>query len=96
MHDSIETPIGYVTVDSDGKTVEVRFKPTVAGSVRHELRDEGDGHVSVYAMGRKPPKPNQEITQNGSTFEVVGVRKNGSGYDVLNGNTGSWERWVED
>ena len=23
-------------------------------------------------------------------------RKNGSGYDVLNGNTGSWERWVED
>lgn len=96
MHDSIETAIGYVVIDSDGESVRVTFKPTVAGEVRHEVRDGDGGHVSVYTMGKTPPKPMQEITQNGSTFEVLGVRKSGSGYDVLNGNTKTWEKWVED
>ena len=92
MHDFVETPIGYVIVDSDGETVSVSFKQTVEGSVRHDVH----GLTSLFRLGKRPPKPQQEITQNGSTFEVIGVRVNGDGYDVLNGNTGAWEKWVED
>lgn len=96
MHDFIETQIGYVIVDCDGERAEVRFRPTVTGSVRHDVTEEDGVPVTVYSIGKKPPKPMQEITQNGSTFEVLGVRRSGSGYDVLNGNTKCWERWVED
>lgn len=91
MHEVVDTPIGSLVIDCDGTEVEVAFKQSVDGVVGVAL----DGNRVRYSIGRKPPKEHSEITQNGSTFEVIGVRMNGDGYDVLNGNTGVWEKWVE-
>ena len=91
MHSEVETPIGTLTIEGDGKEVEVACVPSgepVAVTV--------EGRVATFSTERRPPAPMSEITQNGSTFEVLDTRRNGDGYDVLNGNTGVWEKWLED
>lgn len=94
MHETIDTPIGIVAVDYDGDSVQVSFKSTVSGEVIHETTDSDGTFASKFSIGVAPPKPHDEITQNGSTFEVISVRRSVDGYDVLNGNTGVWEKWV--
>jgi len=91
MYDEVETPIGIVTVESDIDSVDVSFVPN-SGMPTLSV----EGRTATFSLGVKPPAKNSEITQNGSTFEVLDVRPNGRGYDVLNGNTKVWEKWVED
>lgn len=96
MRNVIETPIGYLNVESDGYDVTVTLKPTMSGKVRHEVKEVGGCMASVFSIGKRVPRPYEEITQNGSTFEVLGTRRSGDGYEVLNGNTRVWEKWLED
>lgn len=91
MYEEVETPIGVVTVECDADSVDVSFVPD-SGAPALEV----DGHTVTFTRGVKPPAKNSEVTQNGSTFEVLDVRPNGSGYDVLNGNTKVWEKWLGD
>jgi len=90
MRHEIETPIGLVSMEFDERSCEVAFLP------EHGEADVAveDGSVTFSIRG-KAPSPGREVTQNGSTFEVIDVRRNGDGYDVLNGNTKVWERWLE-
>lgn len=91
MYEEVETPIGVVTVECDADSVDVSFVPN-SGVPALSV----EGHTVTFSQGVKPPAKNSEITQNGSTFEVLDVRPNGSGYDVLNGNTKVWEKWLGD
>lgn len=91
----VTTDHGTVIVSWDENSVTVSIetpneKPT---EVTQEERPESMS-MTVRFGGRAPHK-GDEVTQNGSTFEVIGVRRNGDGYDVLNGNTETWEKWVE-
>lgn len=93
--DFVSTDIGEVQVLTDGDgTVLVRFHPNDPNCVMARF-DAGSCTLTVSRL-RKPPARHSEVTQNGSTFEVLDVRPNGRGYDVLNGNTKVWEKWVED
>lgn len=93
MHETVETPIGYVIVEASDNSAKVSFKQTAFGDLEADY--DGDGRTVTFVVS-KSPRLNSEVTQNGSTFEVIGVRKSDGGYDVLNGNTGCWEKWVED
>lgn len=90
----IATSIGEVQVleDVDGVIVRFHANDRKAISVGFE---EGDMTMTVSTR-KRPPARYSEVTQNGSTFEVLDVRQTGGGYDLLNGNTKTWERWVED
>lgn len=89
------TDIGEVQVltDADGEVL-VRFHPNDPNSVMTRF-DAETCTLTVSKLRRKPVK-HSEVTQNGSTFEVLDVRPNGHGYDVLNGNTKVWEKWLGD
>ena len=91
MHSETDIGIGTLIVNEGVGWAEVSIIP-YEGAIEASLED---GTVTFTTVSRKPVK-NSEITQNGSTFEVIDVRENGSGYDVLNGNTKTWEKWVED
>lgn len=91
MYQEVETPIGVVTVEYDAGSVDVSFVPN-SGIPTLSV----EGHTVTFSQGVKPPAKNSEVTQNRSTFEVLDVRPNGSGYDVLNGNTKVWEKWLGD
>lgn len=93
-NDFVETSIGQVNVSEEDGVVTVAFHANDTDTLRC-LLEYGEVPTMTLRKGRKVPKPFQEVTQNGSTFEVLGVRANGAGYDLLNGNTGVWEPWVE-
>lgn len=90
MRREIDVPTGTVAIEADDSEVEVSFLPSEGNA---DVAIEGD---AVTFRMRKKPVTNSEVTQNGCTFEIVDFRRNGDGYDVLNGNTGVWEKWVED
>ena len=93
--DFVSTDIGEVQVltDVDG-AVLVRFHPNDPNGVM--ARYDADSCTLTVSRLRKLPARYSEVTQNGSTFEVLDVRPNGAGYDVLNGNTKVWEKWLGD
>lgn len=94
----IKTEQGKFTFEEGEGSLSVKFTPT---SNVTELRDVDalmldDGSCVVeYKFGKRHPRVGEEVTQNGSTFEVLDVRQSGTGYELLNGNTGVWEPWVE-
>lgn len=88
----IDTAMGMVEVNETEGSVRIAFFESEPGMTRCEHDQTG----MTLTMGKQPPTLHQEVTQNGSTFEVLGVRRNGIGYDLLNGNNGVWEKWVED
>lgn len=90
MHEEVETEVGTIVIESDECEVEVSVIPN-GGVVEVSV----DGGSATFSLTKRHPMPHDEVTQNGSTFEVLDVRRSGSGYDLLNGNTGVWERWVE-
>lgn len=94
--DLVETEHGTVRVEHniDGICVVIPTPSELATD--YKVMEGSDGLVLYVTMDVSRPHKGQEITQNGSTFEVLDVRPNGSGHDVLNGNTGVWEQWVED
>ena len=90
----VGTGIGEVQVVDYGEGfVLIRFHPNEPKTSRVKF-DEDTMTMTVAKLKGHPTK-HSEITQNGSTFEVLDVRRNGDGFDLLNGNTGTWERWVE-
>ena len=86
----ITTEIGQVQVSHGEGYVVVRFHPDKPDVARVKVSEM---EMTVTETAR--PVKHSEVTHNGSTFEVLDVRPNGDGYDVLNGNTGTWEAWVE-
>lgn len=100
MVDGIRTEEGTVEIDHEEGRLVITFSPTEGNNVK-ELRDvdalmRDDGScVVTYQFGKRHPRKGEEVTQNGSSFEVADVRQNGTGYDLLNGNTGVWEKWIE-
>lgn len=91
----VGTGIGEVQVVDYGEGfVLIRFHPNEPKTTRLKF-DESTMTMTAAKLNGHPTK-HSEITQNGSTFEVLDVKQTESGYDVLNGNTGIWERWVED
>lgn len=95
MDGYITTKHGTVSVDWDDDSLTIDFEHGDGRKVNVET-ERFDKFTDVrFKFGKRLPAPHDEITQNGSTFEVLGVRSNGEGYDVLNGNTGTWEHWVE-
>jgi hypothetical protein len=92
LSDFIETDMGQVQVEHGDGRVRVTFHANSPSSVTY-----GHDVNSMTVMPRpKVPSAHDEVTQNGSTFEVLDVRESGDGYDLLNGNTRAWEKWVED
>lgn len=94
--DFVPTRYGNVRVEHsiDGVCVTIPTPSDIATD--YEVSEGSDDLTLNVKVKAKRPHKGQEITQNGSTFEVLDVRKNVVGYDVLNGNTGVWEQWVED
>lgn len=95
MNDRITTKHGTVSVEWDDDSLAIEFAHGDSRKVTVST-DRFDGFTGIrFEFGKRLPVPHDEISQNGSTFEVLGVRSNGDGYDVLNGNTGTWEPWIE-
>lgn len=92
LSDFIQTDMGQVQVLHGDGEVRITFYADRPSSVTYGH----DGNSMTVMTRPKVPSAHDEVTQNGSTFEVLGVRKSGDGYDLLNGNTGAWEKWVED
>lgn len=93
---AIKTPLGIVTVVMGESDVSLRFEPS-SGIACGDCRRDADGTVvtRLWTVARRPPATYDEVTQNGHTFEVQGVRmKEGGGHQIKN-EQGVWEDWVE-
>jgi phosphoribosylformylglycinamidine (FGAM) synthase-like amidotransferase family enzyme len=95
MDGYITTKHGIINAKSSDDTLIIMMSHRNGRKVTSEVV-RGDTYTEIiFSYGKRVPVTGDELTQNGSTFEVSGVRPNGEGYDVLNGNTGGWEPWVE-
>lgn len=98
---SLEIEIGIGTLDvivSDSdvtKTPRLVFRPSDGTQpLWNTFEDEHGNLVIDLSVGRKPPKVGQEVTLDGRTFEVAGVRCDGHWYyQVLRDTDGVWVPW---
>jgi len=95
MDGHITTKHGTIEAEWNDDSLSITISHKNGRKVTSEVV-KGETYTEIiFSYGKRVPVTGDELTQNGSTFEVSGVRPNGEGYDVLNGNTGTWEPWVE-
>jgi hypothetical protein len=89
----VKTPIGevFVTYSPTRKAVEVSFHPR--GRAHFDIQYNNDRPEMVVAeTPTRPPAIGDEVTQNGRSFEVTGVRREGGRYMVERDGV-AWEEW---
>lgn len=89
----VKTPVGdvFISYHPNDKRVQVSFN-THSGNVVIEHLPEVDEPSVNFWVTPKPPTVGSEVTQNGRTSEVGGVRFTGGRYYLLLG--GVWEEWT--
>lgn len=92
--DIIETPIGHLEIDYDDRSVRVKLKQTAHGTIMHDMDTDGRCHSSFFLLQKRLPTLFEEVTQNGHTFEVMGVRLTENGKVQVKNEQGVWEDWV--
>lgn len=86
----VPTSLGMVVVEDGGDLVTVTFDGNDPRNVRVTF---SDGRMTA-CKGKTPPKPYQEVTQNGHTFEVQGSKIDPeTGAVMLLNEQGVWEHW---
>lgn len=93
----VETPIGsvFVTYDPRSREVVASFHGDIPELVRHHV-EVIDGIPELHvAIGPRVPHVGDEITQDGSSFEVSGVRQAEDGEIQVKDDTGTWRKWKE-
>lgn len=93
-HDVIPTKYGQIDVEHGDERVVVTFHGNNPEKVRTYFSQNGVPRLVIWE-GKRPPRIGDEVTQNGRTFEVTGVRKAEGGVVMLLPDNGVWETWVE-
>ena len=93
MAQEIKTPIGevFVTYSAKRNEVDVSFHPR--GRAHYEVMyNDSTPEMTITESPSRPPAIGDEVTQNGRTFEVTGVRREG-GRVMLERDGAAWEEW---
>lgn len=89
----VKTPIGevFVTYSAKKNEVEVSFHPR--GRAHYEVMyNDSTPEMTITESPSRPPVIGDEVTQNGRSFEVTGVRREGGRYMVERDGL-AWEEW---
>jgi hypothetical protein len=91
VNEEVCTPIGaFFVTYSNGEAV-VSFHAHRPDMVRVGFDARGDAPELRVKAGKRIPTLGQEVTQNGHTFEVTGVRTVEGGRIQLKNESGYWE-----
>lgn len=90
----VRTPIGEVLVTYIGGKVVASFHPRY-GYALCDFEDGRSPQMTLSVTSRRPPAVGDEVTLEGSSFEVKGVRMEHGRLMLLDGGTGVWRKWQE-
>lgn len=93
MAQEVQTPLGevFVTYSPTRREVEVSFHPR--GKRHFDIQyNNATPEMIITETPNRPPAIGDEVTQNGRSFEVTGVRREGGRYMVERDGL-AWEEW---
>lgn len=96
---SVELGIGTLEIivpdPDETKAPRLVFRPNnCTRPICHTAEDDDGNLVIDLTVGTKIPRIGQEVTMDGRTFEVIGVRIDGNGfYQVCRDTDGVWMAW---
>lgn len=89
----VQTPMGDFFVTYLGGEAAVSFHPRYKDHARYLCSyDEKSPQMTITMIHKRPPAVGDEVTQNGRTFEVTGVKRT-NGRFMIERDGLTWEEW---